>query len=43
MRLIDADKLKRQMHYVSLGGQGENRASGSIGERKAPYNRIKSG
>ena len=25
-----------QLRNVSLGGQGENRASGSIGERKAP-------
>ena len=25
-----------QLRNVSLGGQGENRANGSIGERKAP-------
>ena len=25
-----------QLRNVSLGGQGENRASGSIGDRKAP-------
>ena len=25
-----------QLRNISLGGQGENRASGSIGERKAP-------
>ena len=30
-----ADKCY-QLRNVSLGGQGENRASGSIGERKAP-------
>ena len=29
-----------QLRNVSLGGQGENRASGSIGERKAPKGYI---